>query len=206
MRQLSDLPKHYRCIVADPPWPYHSPRAVVGNGGRGSQEGRAAEIIQADLGSHYETMSMIDLIRLGVQSLVQEDAHLYLWTTNSFMEEAHDLARAWGFKPKTIITWGKVRKADKASFEPSCKTGYWFRSATEHCLFAVRGKLRLEVEEAIPTLFLSERLPHSVKPDSFMEMVEKCSPEPRLELFSRKRRSGFDGWGNEYPEEEVCAG
>jgi hypothetical protein len=39
-------------IMADPPWPYDSPRALVGNGGRGSDGGKAAAIIQADVGQH----------------------------------------------------------------------------------------------------------------------------------------------------------
>lgn len=185
----------YQTIVADPPWPYNSPRAVVGNGGRGSEG--AAAIIQTDVAQHYDVMSMEELKSLAVPA--QDNAHLYLWTTNSFLVEAHELARAWGFEPKTMITWGKVKKADRASFEPSMKTGYWFRSATEHCLFAVRGKLRLLCSEGLPTLFLHERLPHSVKPDGFMDLVEKASPGPRLEMFARRARSGWDLFGNQAP-------
>jgi len=129
---------------------------------------------------------------------VDDDSHLYLWTTNAFMVEAHELAAAWGFKQKTVLTWGKV----KADGTPSMKTGYYFRGATEHCLFCVRGSLRLAVD-ARPTLYLSERLPHSVKPEWFYELVEECSPAPRLELFARPRsplfpkRDGWDVWGNE---------
>lgn len=187
----------YRTIMADPPWPYGSPRAVVGNGGRGSDGGKAADIVQADVGQHYPTMDLDAIKALPVKHLAQGNAHLYLWTTNSFMVEAHDVARAWGFEPKTILTWGKVRKADRATFEPSCKTGYWYRSATEHCLFAVKGKLRLQVPEALPTLFLEERLPHSVKPESFRAFVEKASPGPYLELFARRNVPGWDAWGND---------
>lgn len=181
-------------IMADPPWPYHSPKTVVGNGGRGSQNGRAASIIQANVEQHYDTMSIDDLKKLDVASLAANDAHLYLWTTNSFMVEAHEVARSWGFEPKTILTWVKVHLADHA--RPSMKTGYWYRSATEHIVFAVRGKQRL-LGKTMPTAYLLPRLPHSVKPDYFYDLIEEESPAPYLELFARKNRLNWAVWGNE---------
>ena len=125
----------------------------------------------------------------------EDDAHLYLWTTNAFMVEAHDLARAWGFKQKTVLTWTKTYQNNPA--QVSMKTGYYFRGATEHCLFCVRGSLKLQTAEALPTAYLWPRLPHSVKPDAFYDLVEKASPGPYLELFARRARFGWDYWGNE---------
>ena len=183
-------------VVADPPWPYDSPRAVVGNGGRGGEG--AEKIIQASTADHYDAMSVASISALPVAEAAASDAHLYLWTTNSFLVEAHAVARAWGFIPKTIITWGKIKK-DTKTFEPSMKTGYWYRSATEHVLFAVRGKLRLQVAEGLPTLFLHERLPHSVKPEAFQDLVEKASPGPYLEMFARRARPGWSLFGNQAP-------
>lgn len=191
---MSALPA-YKTIMADPPWPYHSPRAVVGNGGRGAAG--ADRIIQADVGDHYDVMSMDDIRRLPVAKLADRDAHLYLWTTNSFMEEAYSVARAWGFRPKTILTWAKTKKDGSGS--PSMKTGYWYRSATEHALFCVRGKLRLRTTAGLPTWFAHERLPHSVKPEAFRGLVEKASPGPYLELFARRAAPGWDAWGNQAP-------
>lgn len=185
----------YKTILADPPWPYRHPKAVVGNGGRGSQAGNAANIIQANVHQHYSTMSMSDLKSLPIENLSDDNAHLYLWTTNAFMVEAHELARCWGFQPKTILTWTKT-KLDKP-YEPSMKTGYWYRSSTEHVVFAVRGKLRLKTTKGVPTAFLHKRLPHSVKPDVFYESIEANSPGPYLELFARRKREGWDCWGNE---------
>lgn len=184
----------YGTILADPPWPYDSPRAVVGNGGRGSQKGRAADIIQADVLAHYGVMSVEEIKNLPIKKLGLPNSHLYLWTTNSFMVEAHEVARAWGFTPKTILTWAKVKAGQ--SHQASMKTGYWFRSATEHIIFAVRGRQRL-IGPAAPTLYFHRRLPHSVKPDLFYEVIEKQSPGPYLELFARNVRDGWDAWGNE---------
>jgi len=81
-------------------------------------------------------MTLEEIKRLRVNDIAAADAHLYLWTTNAFMVESHEVARAWGFTPKTILTWVKV-KHDRA--EVSMRAGYWYRSATEHIVFGVRG-------------------------------------------------------------------
>ena len=184
----------YGTVYAAPPWPYHSPAAVVGNGGRGSNSGQASRIVQVNVLNHYPVMTMDDIKALPVGGMVAQNAHLYLWTTNSFMVEGHEVARAWGFEPKTILTWVKVRHEDG---QPSMKTGYWYRSATEHIIFAVRGKQRL-LGPAAPTAYLLPRQPHSYKPDFFYDLIEKESPGPYLELFARRLRgSQWDSWGNE---------
>ena len=128
-----------------------------------------------------------------VKDIAADAAHLYLWTTNAFMVEAHEVARAWGFEPKTILTWVKL-KLDRP--EVSMKTGYWYRSATEHIVFGVRGSQRL-LGPAVPTAFLLPRLPHSEKPEFFYKLIEEQSPGPYLELFARRLRPGWDSWGNE---------
>ena len=38
---------------------------------------------------------------------------------------------------------------------------------------------------------------HSTKPEAFIDMVERVSPGPYLELFARRQRLGWDTWGNE---------
>ena len=187
------MSQKFSTILADPPWPYHSPKAVVGNGGRGAQGGAASNIIQVNVADHYSTISIDDLKNLPVINYVNDDAHLYLWTTNSFIVEAHEVAKSWGFKPKTILTWVKKQKKND---NVSMKTGYWYRSCTEHIIFGVRGSLRLN-GEASPTAYILPRLPHSVKPDFFYDLIERQSPGPYLELFVRRVRDGWYYWGNE---------
>ena len=65
-------------------------------------------------------MTMDELKAMPVRDAAAENAHLYLWTTNSFVVEAHELARAWGFEPHTMLTWVKM----KDDGQPSMKTGY----------------------------------------------------------------------------------
>lgn len=182
----------YRTIVADPPWPYATANTQHSALVRTiKQDGSIARGTNT-LG--YDTMSIVDLCALPVKAVAERDAHLYLWTTNAFVVEAHQIARAWGFEPKTILTWGKVHQDDRT--RPSMRTGYWFRSATEHIVFAVRGSLR--ITGALPTLFLWPRIgKHSAKPEAFYDMVEQASPGPYLEMFSRRHRLGWDVHGNE---------
>jgi len=124
-----------------------------------------------------------------------QDAHLYLWTTNAFMEDAHAVARAWGFLPRTVLTWVK----------PQMGMGSFFRNTTEHVVFAVRGSLPLNVKNQ-RTDFRAARRRHSEKPEEFFEIVERCSPGPYLELFARKRRENWVSWGLDVPvDAEVSA-
>jgi N6-adenosine-specific RNA methylase IME4 len=185
----------YSTIVADPPWPYADAGAahstIVTKVKRDGTAGKAVAI------RDYSVMSIADLCAMPVSDLAARNAHLYMWTTNAFMVEAHEICRAWGFKPKTILTWVKTHQDDPARV--SMKTGYYFRGATEHVIFAVRGSLPLAVDEGIPTAFLWPRIgAHSAKPDAFGDLVERVSPGPYVELFCRRPRLGWDHWGHGY--------
>lgn len=164
----------FRTILVDPPWPYHDP--ISQKGIRGAVR-------------HYGLMSLADLADLPVPRIAAADAHLYLWTTNAYLEEAHILARAWGFKPKTVITWTKT----------GLGMGRYFRGTTEHIVFAVRGRLPLRRKD-LPTHFDAPKGRHSEKPDKSYRMIEKASHGPFLEMFARRRRTGWASWGNEVPK------
>lgn len=179
--------KRFRTIVADPPWPYRSyGTGIFARTPR--KDGTPSRKVQ-DTG--YPLLSIADLCAAQPES--DNDAHLYLWTTNAFMVEAHEVARAWGFEPKTICTWVKV----KPDGRPSMKTGYYFRGATEHFLFAVKGSMPLKRRD-LPTAYLWPRVAqHSAKPDAFYDLVEQASPGPYLELFARRARFGWSYAGEE---------
>lgn len=133
---------------------------------------------------HYSTMTLEDVKALDVPAA--PDSHLYLWTTNGFLREAFEVVEAWGFAYKTCITWAK----------PQIGLGNYFRNSTEHVLFAMRGRLATE-DKTRGTWFQAPRGKHSAKPDCFYDLVEKSSPGPYLEMFSRRRRLGWEGWGHE---------
>lgn len=163
----------YRTIVADPPWRYDNRAEDATHRGR----------------LPYPSMSLDEIAALPVGEMAAADSVLWLWTTNAHMEFAWDIARAWGFETKTVLTWAK----DKMGL------GDWLRGQTEHCLLAVRGRPAWSLTNET-TLHHGRRLEHSRKPDTFYEMVERMSPAPHLELFARRRRFGWDVWGNEAPE------
>jgi N6-adenosine-specific RNA methylase IME4 len=176
----------YRTIVADPPWRY-TKRERKDYPGGGLAHGRAA----AD---QYPTMLPAAIAALPIRELAAESAHLYLWVTNLMMQEGQpfEIMAAWGFEYRTMLTWHKLG---------SPGMGWYFRGDTEHVLFGLRGDCRIPPALRVSNHFAASRTTHSAKPDRFYEIVERVSPEPRLELFARRRRVGWDVWGNEAPPE-----
>jgi N6-adenosine-specific RNA methylase IME4 len=169
----------YRTIVADPPWAYE--RAS----GLGSSRAAA---------DNYSTMDPGEIMALPVAGMADVDAHLYLWVTNLKIHEARAFAivEAWGFRYVTMLTWHKLGAPGM---------GFYFRGDTEHVLFGVRGSCPIDPAVRVSNHFAAPRTGHSAKPDRFYEIVERVSPEPRLEMFARRRRVGWDVWGNEAPPE-----
>jgi len=160
----------FSVLVADPPWHYE--KRVNDSTSRNQVA--------------YPTMTQEEIYNLDVASIAQDDCILWLWTTNAHMEQAHEVAREWGFTVKTILTWVK----------PSIGMGDWLRGQTEHCLLAVRGKptIRLSGEA---TVLYGPRRAHSEKPEEFYALVEKICPGSKCELFSRKNRPHWKAWGGE---------
>lgn len=189
--------KLFSTIVADPPWPYKTPGQIGATLEHRPNRDMTLGAGSAGSRSRYGAMEIPDICALSCPAA--DNAHLYLWFTNAFAVEAHMIAAAWGFRPLTILTYVKV----KPDGTPSMKMGYYFRGATEHILFAVRGSLRLRTNRALPTAYLWPRLPHSEKPDAFYALVEEASPPDYLEMFARKTRLGWSSWGNEVPGENL---
>ena len=163
-----------RTIVADPPWRYR------------------AAATKADARKHYKTMGLPELLALPVDQYADPSGvHLWLWTTNAFVEEAYRVIRAWGFSPLTLITWCKNGPG----------VGHYLRNNTEHCILASRGRPLVPKEKPLSTWYIWPRGPHSRKPDAFYDLVETVSPAPYLELFARYVRLGWEGWGDEWYSE-----
>ncbi len=161
--------RKYKTIVIDPPWEYKDKLSP--------KHGRVP----------YKVMDMNQLKALPVGQLAANNSHLYLWTTNAFIKEAFDLLESWGFKYKTMITWIKPN---------GLGLGYYWRNNTEHCLFAVKGRKKVKRND-MWNIVIAPRRKHSEKPPELMACVEEMSPWPRLEMFSRSKRNGWDVWGDE---------
>jgi len=48
-----------------------------------------------------------------------------------------------------------------------------------------------------PTWLFAAKQGHSHKPEEQYAVIERCSPGPYLELFARRKRPGWQVWGNE---------
>jgi ParB-like chromosome segregation protein Spo0J len=90
----------YRAIVVDPPWPYEA-----------SNE-------------DYPSSSLSEIAALPLRDLAEDDAVVWLWTTNLMMRHVYPLLDAWGFAEQTILTWVK----------PKIGKGWYLRNQTEHCV------------------------------------------------------------------------
>lgn len=160
----------YHVIALDPPWAY---------------DNRADDLTHR-AANPYPSMTVEQITAMDIPALALADCVLWLWTTNAFIEEAHRLARVWGFEKKTILTWVKDRMG----------TGDWLRGQTEHCLMCVRGKPLVTLTNQTTVIYGPMR-EHSRKPDSFYELVGSLCPGRRVELFAREQREGWEVYGNE---------
>ncbi len=148
----------FQVIVADPPWRYESRNDLP-----------------------YPTMDIDEIKAMSVRDLADQDAILWLWTTNAHLRVAYEVVEAWGFEYKTLLTWVKDRMG----------TGEWLRGRTEHCLLAVRGK-PVFLHGNHSTAIEAARREHSRKPEEFYALVEATSPGSKLELFAREERNGIE--------------
>lgn len=158
----------FQVIVIDPPWPY---------GGDYNPNGHR-------VASPYQEISLDELAMLDLPAA--DDCILWLWATNKFMHEAYHLLDAWGFEPKTILTW----------FKGKIGTGYWLRGETEHCLLGTQGSPTI-TGGTQSTHLKAQAARHSAKPDEFYKLVESLCPGNKLDIFGRKEREGWIIYGDQ---------
>jgi N6-adenosine-specific RNA methylase IME4 len=164
----------YRTIVADPPWQVRTPKGWDSN--------------ETTNAIAYPMMTVSEIAALPVRAMADDPCHLYLWTVQKYVDDAYDVARAWGFEPKILLTWCK----------PQGKMlGGLYASTTEFCLFARRGVDGVRGPRHPTTWWEWPRGAHSAKPEAFQDIVESVSPGPYVELFARRARFGWDYWGDQ---------
>lgn len=193
----------YTVLYPDPPWPEHG----------GGQIQRGAD-------RHYPLMSVDAICALPFGEWAAANAHLYCWVTNNYLKAGLRAIEAWGFRYVTAVTWVKNKPG----------LGQYYRGQTEHCLFAVRGRLPYRVREDgkraqgrtvlyapepdalelaepadLPAAFEAPVTRHSAKPQEMRRFIELVSGGhgPMLECFARIAAPGFDAWGNQAPDAPV---
>jgi N6-adenosine-specific RNA methylase IME4 len=161
----------YQTVIIDPPWPIEKIERYE----RPYQEPNL----------DYVTMT-IEAIEKSKMP-ISKNAHVYLWTIQKFLPTAFEIFETWDVKYIQTLVWHK-----NVGFTPH---GLFMNNA-EFVLFGRRGSLPL-LKAGEKVVFTGKVREHSRKPDEFYDLVKKVSPEPRIDIFSREKRDGFDSFGNE---------
>jgi len=173
--ETPELPDEtYRTVVLDPPWDMDKIERT-----ERPQQGTYLD---------YPTMDIDEIQDLPVDDLAADSgAHVYLWTTQKHLPTALECLESWGARYECTLTWVK----------PTGVAPFSWQYNTEHVLFARFGDgLQLD-QQGLQLSFEAPVTEHSEKPDVFYERARQASPGPRLNMFARRQRDGFDVWGDE---------
>jgi N6-adenosine-specific RNA methylase IME4 len=109
--------------------------------------------------------------------------------TSAHLPDGLRVLEAWGFKYRTTLVWVKERVG----------MGDLFRLQHELLLVGVHGDVPMPSPPTRPSsVITAPRRGHSEKPEELYTIIESMFPDlPRVELFARRRRPGWDAWGNQ---------
>jgi N6-adenosine-specific RNA methylase IME4 len=164
-------------ILADPPWRFET----------WSETG----FTSAAAANHYPTSALETIKALDVASIAADDCVLFLWGTVPMTPHALEVMAAWGLTYKSHFAWVKDRSG----------TGYWLRNRHELLLIGTRGDVPAPAPGTqFDSAFEAPAREHTRKLDIVYSMIEGMFPTlPKIELFARAARDGWDCWGNEAP-------
>ena len=170
-------PMKYKTVVIDFPWPVAE---ISASAAKKMNYGRRMNM-------PYKTMDLEAIAAFPINDFADEQCALFMWTTQGFVKAALDIVDQWGFKFSKLITWDKVDGINWLGFKTN----------SEFVIFAYRGRYPLAVDAhcSIRTVFRSMQGRHSEKPDKFYQIILPF-PEPRIDIFARKRHYGYDAWGD----------
>lgn len=116
--------KRYKCIAADPPWPFGDKLPGKTRGAVKNYEVMTVDDICALARGKWEDVEeggpggwqnmgsklveVTNLALCGKRFKLDDDCLLFLWRVSSQVEEAYRVVRAWGFVPKSEIVWVKT--------------------------------------------------------------------------------------------------
>jgi N6-adenosine-specific RNA methylase IME4 len=128
----------------------------------------------------WETMSTGDILSLPVESLAASNSHLHIWVPSSFLREGLEAIECFGFTYKSSFVWTKPGQVD----------GDYWRENHELLLLGVRGSRAFRSPQR--SWMELPRGKYGEKPTRIRRLIEKVSPEPRLEMFATGKAT--PGW------------
>jgi len=165
----------YDVIYADPPWKYDN-----------------AIDYWSPAVKHYPLMDTGAIADLEVPSA--DNAVLFLWSTNPFLQDALAVVEAWGFEYKTNMVWVKTNRIAKGQ-----GSGFYVWGHHELLFICTKGS-KVPVAKGrtqVSSVFEADAGRHSEKPEAIYGIIEHLYPDGKyLELFARNDpRTNWTAWG-----------
>ncbi len=168
------LPKRrFKTLVCDPPWPGPSEHR--------SNKAGARTIIP------YQTMTGIQLSALNISAIAEDVSQLWLWSPSRQIGDAFLLMQLWAFSYAGLFIWHK----------PSPTLGPYIRHDCEFILRGVRKGCAIKLPAPVQSYKWPRPRHHSEKPQEAYDLIAQFSDGPRLDMFARQARPGFEAWGNQ---------
>ena len=175
---FEDTTQKYNTIVIDPAWDIHLSGKV------NRRPNRAEEL-------PYKIMSLQEIKEIPIGKMANVGCHVYCWTTNKMLRDTFDVLQAWGVNYHLTMVLAKPNGM--------CPC-FGYKFATEFCLLGFYGKPMQKFTKIGCLNWLNgfnKAGEHSVKPDEFYRIVSEMSPSPRIDIFARRQRLGWDVFGDE---------
>ena len=167
--------KKYQTIIIDPPW-------TVKNNLKNLKYYRTGKTMP------YPLMTNQEILNFPINDFADTRCDLFLWTITSKIPFCFLLLKKWDFKYMDFLAW------DKGIGVPV--NGIYRR--VEWIMYAYKGKMGINKKgKFIPTMFYEKRGRHSRKPDILYNTLKENTQPPRINIFAREQRNGYDAWGNE---------
>jgi N6-adenosine-specific RNA methylase IME4 len=174
----------YPVVLADPPWSFY-----------GAQDKWAAAA------KFYPLMSDDDLAKFPMQDWMAVPGVLFLWVPSAKLDVAIDCIRAWDLHFRGVaFVWVKTTQAGVPIAAQGVRPSIT-KPLTEFVLAASthpKGRPLPIVDEAVRQTVFAPKQAHSTKPEQVQANIEALYPSlAKVELFARRRRDGWDAWGDE---------
>lgn len=169
----------YSTIVIDPPWEI-------------SMTGKTKLRPTRPKKLPYKTMTLDEIKNFPINDFADIGCHVYMWTTNKMLRHTWDIFEKWGVNYHLTLPWVKTN-----GIAPC----FAYKFASEFLILGFYGKPMKSFNKSCKLNWIQTKAAqkgnHSAKPSAWYELIKDMSPEPRIDIFARKRHEGFEAWGDE---------
>jgi N6-adenosine-specific RNA methylase IME4 len=177
--------KKYPVVLADFPWKYYG----------SPTKDQAA-------GKHYNCLTDEEIFNLPVRDVLLPKSILFVWATGPKLDVAIEAIKRWNLYYRGIaFDWCKTTQDGKPINGQGGRPSL-IKHAGELVLWAssqARGR-PLPIKDEGMASWVFEPRPdnvHSRKPEAVQDRIEQLLDGPYLEIFARRRRPGWDAFGDE---------